>query len=252
MGSLGKRPNKHYAGSTTGDSLWPVAYPKMDDLWKLSVGEKKTFYEKAARAAAPPDEDEEVEGGELPEASPRQPGDIEPMNFWSSDDKLYSELMHRVGCQAVIDLTATDGQFALSAIKASVPYLGVCQTAQHAEALAKWLTSSVFRLFLQEGSPLHKPSLAEVVGSADPSSVEGPTQTTGPSGLQRTRARAKASAGNNARALRAAKRAARSRASRASAEEGAQEEQGETAGEGGEEEQFEEDQEGQEGEEGQE
>lgn len=248
MGTLGKRPNKHYAGSTTGDSLWPVTFPKMEDLWKLSVAEKKNFYEKAARANAPPNEEEgEVEGGQPPDVPPRQPGDIEPMSFWSSDDKLYCELMHRVSSQAVIDLTATDGQFALSAIKAGVPYLGVCQTAPHAEGMAKWLTSSVFRLFLQEGSPLHKPSLAEVVGSGDPSSVEGPAQTAEPrpNALQRTRARAKASSGHNARAVRAAKRAAKARASHPPA----QEEQVETAGEGDEEEQVEEDQEGDEGQE---
>ena len=229
--NFGKRPNKHYSGSTTGDCLSPVGLPEQSQLWKLSVKEKKQLLEREARTTSVAGEDED---DDLPPeaAKPRAPEDQEPISYWSTEEKLYSELLFRVVCRGVIDLTALDGHLAIAAMKSSVPYLGVCQTRAHAEMLVKRLSSVVFGLFLEEGSCFFKPRLAEVLGAA-PAAVGGSdgkgVGAAGESGLGKStlgrqrgqnnhvaaaREAAKATAGKNEKAIRAARKQANARAAR--------------------------------------
>jgi hypothetical protein len=241
---LGKRPNKHYLGTTTGNTITHVGLPKLRTQWHVDAAVKRGMWDPDARTVAkdPVDGSNEAteagaddasvaEAAEKSEPSAVVEGDgtMVPISYWGSDMALYEELLHRLSAKVVIDLTALDGNLAMAAMKSGVPYLGVCQTHSHATALAGRLSATVFQQFLEEGGVHYKAKLAELLKKKGVSlpAVEGdegdedaaPVQTPKPkpkSALQRRRAASSTSAGKNARALAAVARVAASKRRRAS------------------------------------
>ena len=160
--NLGKRSNKHYDGTTTGDCLAGVERPPEGSEWRVSCKQKKAFLPASARTSSEAGEEQEAEV-----ATPRLSEDREPMSFWSRDPKLYEELAHRLNAKAIVDLTSMDGVLPLVACRLSIPYFGFCQSRPHMEAMKAYLQKAVFKLFLAEGA-LHKPKLAEAIGADEP------------------------------------------------------------------------------------
>ena len=160
---LGKRRNKHFEGSTTGDVLGPIGVPDLLsplDTWRLTVrakrsmmGTARTMGQSTARAGT----------GAAKSDIARDDQGVEPMNFDQMLPEVYSELLYRAGAIAVIDLTCSDGVLAAECIGLNLPYLGLCFSNEHACALSVRLASVVFRKFLTENSGIYKSSLASLL-----------------------------------------------------------------------------------------
>jgi hypothetical protein len=148
------RPNKHYVGTTSGNTIFPVGNP--DNEWKLTVAQKRTLYGPDARTI---DYDPDAHKAKL---VIRDDSAIEPVNFWGMTHLLYEEIIHRIQAKAVIDLTATD-TFALTCIEVGIPYLGLCLTSHHVDLLKHRLSAAVFEKFTVENNPLYKAKLAQTV-----------------------------------------------------------------------------------------
>jgi hypothetical protein len=148
------RQNKHYLGTTAGNAIMGVGCP--DNEWKMTVAHKRMLFGPDARTV---DFDPESQKAKL---VIRDDSDIEPVNFWGVTHLLYEEIIHRLQAKAVIDLTATD-VFAMTCIEVGIPYLGLCLTSHHVDALKHRLTSLVFEKFTAEGNRLYKAKLAQTV-----------------------------------------------------------------------------------------
>ena len=96
---------------------------------------------------------------------PRNDTDIEPVHYWAMTPLLYHEVVHRLQAKAIIDLTATD-TFATVCIELGIPYLGICHTSVHVDALKRRLATVVFDKFTVEGNPLYKSQLAQTIHRA--------------------------------------------------------------------------------------
>jgi hypothetical protein len=152
------RPNKHYVGTTSGNSIFPVGSPENE--WRLTVAQKRALYGPDARTI---DYDPDSHKAKL---AVRDDSAIEPVNFWGMTHLLYEEIVHRLQAKAVIDLTATD-TFALTCIEVGIPYLGLCLTSQHVDLLKHRLSAAVFEKFTVENNPLYKATLAQTVSKVN-------------------------------------------------------------------------------------
>jgi hypothetical protein len=96
-------------------------------------------------------------------------------------ESLAEELIHSHDLQAIVDLTGSDGSWAMACIRARKPYVAVCFTEFHAKALRERLEHLVFQAMQHEKDPLYQPNLVEVLKSAptDPSAPDPKTQKTG-------------------------------------------------------------------------
>ena len=171
-----KRDNLFFEGTTVGDSISPVGLPSLTDAaaWKLSVGEKlkmlgaDSLFDSAgvrpAEAAA----------------QPRLESSVEPFNFHSRSPALYGELMHRTDCKVMVDLTASDGNLALTCLLARKPYVGLCHTAEHVKGMTDRLKALVFSKFYEVGNPLFKPALAQILQGSAPPEPPPPRTRAGP------------------------------------------------------------------------
>lgn len=168
---LGKRANKFYEGSTTGDVLVPIGVPDLQspiETWRLSVREKRGLMGSARTMGQAVAAD--TDHREARPSQDRDDDDVEPMNFDQMLPQVYGEVLYRAGAKAVIDLTCSDGVLAAECVALRIPYLGLCFTAAHAAALDARLASVVFRQFVTENSAIYKAPLALMlsipVGSA--------------------------------------------------------------------------------------
>ena len=174
---LGTRPNKHFEGSTSGDVLLSIGAPDLMspiETWRLTVAEKRRLLGDARTIGASnlPGQVNLEDIGDVAHRT-RDDTDIEPMNFDQMVPKVYGEILHRSGAKAVIDLTCADGALAAECVAQNIPYLGVCFSAAHAEALNSRLAAVVFRKFTDEDSGMYKAKLAEML-----SKEAGPNQQT--------------------------------------------------------------------------
>jgi hypothetical protein len=159
------RPHKHYPGSTAASAIMGVRGP--DSAWKMTVAQKRTIYGPDARTVdVMPDYYFPTTNRPV-----RDDSDIEPVNYWGMTHLLYAEIIHRLQAKAVIDLTASD-VFAVSCIEAGIPYLGLCLTSQHVDALTHRLMSSVFQKCTVDGNPLYRAKLAHTLDKLNTTTAE--------------------------------------------------------------------------------
>ena len=81
--------------------------------------------------------------------------------------KLDEEVVHSYDLEAVIDLSAGNGQLALTCIRQRKPYFGITLTEAHSAELINWLTSKVWSSFLDESSKLYVPALAKIMAAEE-------------------------------------------------------------------------------------
>jgi hypothetical protein len=96
-------------------------------------------------------------------------------------DSLAEEMIHSHDLQAVVDLTGSDGSWAMACIRARKPYVAVCFTEFHAKALKERLEHLVFQAMQHEKDPLYQPNLVEALKSApvtDPAAPEPKSKKT--------------------------------------------------------------------------
>ena len=180
------RPNKHYVGTTSGNAIMGVGSP--DGEWKMTVAQKRTLFGPEARTV---DFDPDSHKAKL---VARDDSDIEPVHFWGMTHLLYEEIIHRLQAKAIIDLTATD-VFAMTCIEVGIPYLGLCLTSQHVDALKRRLSASVFEKFTIEGNPLYKAKLAQTVDKLTTTTAENDDGGNPGPGKAKSKAKSKAKAG---------------------------------------------------------
>jgi len=163
---LGKRANKYFEGSTTGDVLAPIGVPDLQspiETWRLTVGEKRHMMGDARSMGQAVTAEKTVADGSSSTALVRDDDQVEPMNFEQMLPEVYGEVLYRAGAKAVIDLTCSDGVLAAECLTLSIPYLGMCYSPQHAAALGARLSSVVFRKFVTENSGIYKSALASML-----------------------------------------------------------------------------------------
>lgn len=162
---LGKRSNRYFEGSTTGDVLVPIGVPDLMspiDTWRLTVGEKRhmmgearSMGQAATSEKGPSDSTSYV----------RDDSEVEPMNFEQMLPEVYGEILYRAGAKAVVDLTCSDGVLAAECLALSIPYIGMCFSSSHAAALGARLSSLVFQKFVTENSGIYKSGLASMLST---------------------------------------------------------------------------------------
>lgn len=126
---LHKRPNKHFDGSTTGDSLFPVGLPVLSDpktTWRATVAEKRKMMADALVAG-----EKSEKGGDDDRSDTSQ----EPFNFYERIPELYSEILHRTAALAVVDLSGSDTVLAKECIELRIPYFGILHSSHHVISL---------------------------------------------------------------------------------------------------------------------
>jgi hypothetical protein len=131
-----------------------------DREWKMTFAQKRTLFGPEAQTV-----------GFVPDAHfgfkakwfVRDDSDIELVNFWGVSGWLYKAIIGRFNTMAVIDLTPTD-IFGISCMENDIPYLGLCFTKHHVDALNHRLASCVFEKFTVKNSPLYKEKLAQTLG----------------------------------------------------------------------------------------
>ena len=125
-----------------------------------------------------------------------------PFNVNQMIPKLYDEIMHRTGAQAVVDLTAVDKVLSMSCLAAGTPYVGMCHNAKHAAALLRRVQSQVFAHWSDESKPYYNASLAALLAGdleqAAPGTAVAKAKSRGKSG------KSTASKGKSAKAIKAA------------------------------------------------
>lgn len=95
----------------------------------------------------------------------------EPVFYNQVPLSLVQELMHMSSTVAIIDLTAGAGTWALAALEAGVPYVGVVLTQKHQEALMAHLQKEALPHCTRCSPPQHLAAqlwLADATASAEP------------------------------------------------------------------------------------
>eukprot|EP00969_Alexandrium_andersonii_P361783 15458319-Alexandrium_andersonii.AAC.1 len=73
-------------------------------------------------------------------------------------------MQHSYNLDARIDLTCCDGVLLMHAMRSSMPYFGVCFSAEHKDALRTWTAHAIFDAFQTKGDDLFQAPLAEILG----------------------------------------------------------------------------------------
>ena len=99
--------------------------------------------------------------------------DNQPVFFHGPPAILADELIHDHGLISCIELCGIDGNWALACVSARKPYLGICFTIAHMEAVSARLEDMIFQCMKKEGHPLYQPALNEVMSSITSTKTTG-------------------------------------------------------------------------------
>ena len=103
-------------------------------------------------------------GGASPAASKDdpvpKPAELVPQCYHSMSADLYDEIIHSYCLTAIIDLTCNDGILAEVCVRKRMPYMGVCLSDTHKEAIEKRVCDRTFHNFQEEGD-LYQAELVE-------------------------------------------------------------------------------------------
>ena len=155
---------KHFEGSSASSGIGPVGYTNDEDAWVRTFKQKKDIYGKANRIAP---------GGRTPgvdsklaDQMRRNDTDREHVFFFSFPWKFYADVLRCVGARTATGLTVGDGQMAIGALMAAVPFVGVCLTENHRGSLRQHLANTVFKGFFTEDSPFFDARIANELKEA--------------------------------------------------------------------------------------
>ena len=121
----------HKPKNTKCDSMNDVAWVDWSNCWALSFGTKKKLFGS-----------HRIDNGgfchQLNQdqvAKRRNNADHEPVFDHSPDQPAFEDLINDVDGKVVIDFSLGDGSFCHAAVKAKIPFLGVCLSATHLDLL---------------------------------------------------------------------------------------------------------------------
>ena len=164
--------------TTAGNSIGPMRLADLTDAhatWQATYKQKKGLYGDNARIlpSGRPDEDATMtKSGEKRAPQVRKDGDVEPVTYHGIKHEMWEELMHQAGSQGrlkvIVDLTPLDPTLAMVAHAWKVPYIGICLTEEHRDALRRELTRRVFQLFTNQKSKHYNSEVADLLGTSGP------------------------------------------------------------------------------------
>ncbi len=129
----------------------------------MSPAEKKRIMGAARSQGESQDKDRDVAAEAV---LPINEEGAQPINYEQMIPEVYSELIHRVNAKVVYDCTASDSVLPHVCLQEGVPYMGLCYSAAHKKLLEERLAFLVFNDFVDEGSSLYKPKLAQIMKEA--------------------------------------------------------------------------------------
>ena len=173
---LPERSRKHYAGTTSGDTIMGVGAAEPDKEWTMSWAEKKALFGKKNLIAV---------GGKTKGASPddvveRKTDSTQvPVTHHGMPPAWYDELIHMFFCKAIVDLTPLDAKFAWQAVLNRVGYVGIAFTEEHKSMIYARLTEQMKIEMCQPGSKLYNAQYAKATGLTEtPPPVPPPNSRT--------------------------------------------------------------------------
>ena len=157
---LGRRPNLHFGGTTTGTCLLDATSPNLEIAWKLNtvlkrrcLGNSRVIGGKAGKGSKK-EKSTAAKAVNVPEE--------QIMNFDTMHPWLYEELFHRTGAECLLHLAAKDETCAAVAIQKKIKYVGVTFSELHSVHLRRRVEQTIFFAFLTPDGPLYKPGLARL------------------------------------------------------------------------------------------
>ena len=123
--NLPERQSKHYPGQTNkGTCIGPVVLDKQDQLWQMSLKDKRKMFTKKFR--------HEVGGKTEGGATKKSDADLEPVCFNGMPRVFYDDIVHRYFIANVFDLTPLDFELAMYCISEGVNYFAIAMSPEHA------------------------------------------------------------------------------------------------------------------------
>jgi hypothetical protein len=149
--NVGEGSRKCFPGTVHGEIIGPIVVP--DAQWTLTFQEKKELFG-ASRY-----------GGDRPAAGvtqqKRELSSQEPVFYHSTSPKLYETIIEDYKVKkAILHLTPGDGEFAMTAYRKRVPYVGLCFTPMHKDKLFERLVRAVLNEMKTQGSQDYDASFA--------------------------------------------------------------------------------------------
>ena len=142
-------------GMTMGSALLNIGDPSDAAMWKLTIADKTQLY---GNNACPQSTDDYKSNYPV-----RNDGDTELDNNWQMSAHLCEELLWRMNTNAVLDHSCCVDMLAICCLELSIMYAGICFTPSGVDFLKTNLVVVVFHKFLDDASPLYKPTLAQPV-----------------------------------------------------------------------------------------
>ena len=159
----------HYSGTNIGNVISEVVLDEFSEagVWALPFGKKKDLFGqfRAPVGGRASDSDDDVQAdadaGDAPltvgpskgtKKHPRPNENVEPVFYHAYPQKYYESLIHDNGLNAVINLTAGDGNCAKACMKQGVSCISLCFTENHRTLLQDHLTDWFMTLMKTEGS----------------------------------------------------------------------------------------------------
>lgn len=158
--SLPERRRTHFGGTSSGDLLFGVVLPNVEDEWHITWDDKKKM---CGRGIIQVGGKTEVGEGDVGPQR-RTPTTRVPVCWHSGPEELYAELLYDFYGKLVIDLTPLDGRFAWLCLKSHVAYVGMAFTEYHSQMLESRLLELLKHEMAQPGSRLFNPHYAAALG----------------------------------------------------------------------------------------
>ena len=153
-----EKGHSQYPGTIAGDMMaWVVLTPP-HELWELEVEKKREIYG-----------DKMVQTGSVDKdpRSARPPLSMEPVRFSFMPESFYQNVLQAYSCIGVVDLTSGPGMLARACLSLRRPYLGVCYTEAHCDALMRHLVQWVLQCMAKEGHSLYNAKYVEAKKAED-------------------------------------------------------------------------------------
>lgn len=169
--SLPPRDRKHFPGSTNGDLISGIAWPKHSEEWQVSWKEKKECYGKRHLIAVG---GKTEHAGDEGKQGNRGNNEAEPFCYHSAPEAFLEEILHGYYVKSVVDMTPADGKLAFVCLRQRIGYCGICYNDIHAKTLEKRMLQRLQEEMLDPSSPLFSSAYSTALGNGTAETVTVP------------------------------------------------------------------------------
>ena len=151
-----------FTGTSYGQNIQGGSMQAQDSGWQATFAEKKQMLGKRRK-----DVGGKTDGFDAIGTKPREPTDVEPVNFWAMGRHFCRTNMKEWQINGSVDFGADTGDRALEHVIQRKPYTGLCWTTYHAEKLMERLIEHTFLMMLEAEEPeIYDAALASLVQGA--------------------------------------------------------------------------------------